>query len=117
MSLPICNIFAGMLTKEEKRFIEYWETRREHPDSFWKRMLFGGPWGLLFGLPILIVVMFHDWYKRMLPITEGQMIVIFIGIIATVIFIAYFQQQMKWDKNEQLYKELKYKEKKSEQAN
>jgi len=105
-----------MLTAEEKKFMEYWESQRDKPTSFWSKMLFGGPWGLIFAMPILIVVMFHDWYKRMIPITEGQMIIIFICVIGTAVFYAYFHQQMRWEKNEQLYKELKFKEKNSVQS-
>ncbi|MBN9351475.1 MAG: hypothetical protein J0H55_12410 [Chitinophagaceae bacterium] len=96
--------------------MEYWESQRDKPTSFWSKMLFGGPWGLIFAMPILIVVMFHDWYKRMIPITEGQMIIIFICVIGTAVFYAYFHQQMRWEKNEQLYKELKFKEKNSVQS-
>lgn len=101
-----------MLTKEEQDFVAYWETHREKENSFANKMIFGGPWGLVFALPILVSVIFHDWYKRMIPISKTQIVLISLCVIATAFFYAYFRQQVRWERNEQLYKELKLKENK-----
>ncbi len=105
-----------MLTEEEKKFLVYWESNREKQSSFLNKMIFGGPWGLIFALPILVAVIFHDWYKNLVPITRTQVVLISICVIGIAIFYAYFRQQMRWESNEQLYKELKIRENKSEKS-
>lgn len=103
-----------MLTKEEQDFVTYWESHREKENSFLNKMIYGGPWGLIFALPILIAVIFHDWYKRMIPISKTQLVLIGICVIGIAFFYAYFRQQVRWENNEQLYQELKFKEKRTE---
>lgn len=103
-----------MLTKEEKDFVTYWENHREKENSFLNKMIYGGPWGLIFALPILVAVIFHDWYKRMIPISKTQLVLIGLCVIGIAFFYAYFRQQVRWENNEQLYQELKLKEKRSE---
>lgn len=98
-----------MLSKEDREFMDYWESHRDREHSFARQMLVGGPWGLVFALPILIVVLFDGWYKRMLPVTRGQMVLIWIGVAGIAFFTAWFRQQMRWDRNEQIYQELKFK--------
>ena len=100
-----------MLTEEERDFVKYWESHRQKENSFLSKMIYGGPWGLIFALPILLAVIFHDWYKRMIPISTTQLVLISLCVIATAFFYAYFRQQVKWENNEQLYRELKIKEK------
>lgn len=102
-----------MLTKEEQDFVTYWESHRQKENSFLNKMIYGGPWGLIFAMPILLAVIFHDWYKRMIPISKTQLILISLCVVAIAFFYAYFRQQVKWENNEQLYQELKNKEKKS----
>ncbi len=103
-----------MLTKEEKDFVTYWESHREKENTFVNKMIYGGPWGLIFALPILVAVIFHDWYKRMIPISKTQLVLIGICVVGIAFFYAYFRQQVRWENNEQLYQELKLKEKRSE---
>ena len=105
-----------MLTKEEQDFIIYWEGHRDKENTFKNKMIYGGPWGLIFALPILIAVIFHDWYKRMIPISKTQIVLISICVAGIAFFYAYFRQQMRWENNEQLYKELKIKEQKAKTA-
>ena len=103
-----------MLTKDEKEFIDYWEKNRDKQKTLSSQIATGLPIGLIFALPILIVVIFHDWYKNMIFISSSQVIVIIIGVLLVAIFFAVFRNKFKWENNEQLYKELKYKEKKDE---
>ncbi|MEO9210636.1 MAG: hypothetical protein ABI208_06030 [Ginsengibacter sp.] len=106
-----------MLTIEENDFINYWEANREKERMFFRQLGYGLPRGLIFGLPILLAVIFHDWYKNMIPISKAQIILISIAVIGISLFYSIFRMNFRWDQNEQLYKELKLKEKKGELVN
>jgi hypothetical protein len=105
-----------MLTQEERSFIKYWEQNRDKEKNIWRRFLYGSPWGLIFALPILLAVIFHDWYKNMVQISPSLITLIIIGVIAIAVFFTLFSMQFKWDRNEQIYKELKFKEQKEDAA-
>ena len=105
-----------MLTKDEKLFLEYWEKSREKEKQFLRQLATGLPMGLVFALPVLLVVVFHGWYKNMIYISDSQIIVIIIGVLCVAIFFSIFRGKFKWENNEQLYKELKFKEKKDDAA-
>lgn len=110
------SLFA-MLSKAEQEFIDYWENHRQRENRFLRKMVVGSPWGLIFSLPILLAVLFDGWYKRMLPVTKGQMILIWIAVISIAFFYAYFRQQVRWEKNERAYQELKFKDQRKKQEN
>ncbi|HZW64838.1 MAG TPA: hypothetical protein VFF23_04045 [Hanamia sp.] len=99
-----------MLTDDEKSFIIYWEKNREKDKKIVSKFLYGSPYGLLFALPILVAVVFHDWYKNMIYISPTLITLIIIGVLAIAIFYTLFSMQFKWDRNEQIYKELKFKQ-------
>lgn len=105
-----------MLTKEEISFIEYWERNRQKEKNILYQLAYGSPWGLIFALPVLLTVIFHDWYKNMIPISKSQVILISIVVIMIAIFYAIFRMKFKWDQHEQQYKELKFKEQKGDAA-
>lgn len=105
-----------MLTKEEKLFLEYWEANREKEKRISRQLVYGLPWGLIFALPVLVLVIFHDWYKNMIPISKSQIILVSLCVIAIALFYAIFRMRFRWEHNEQLYKELKFKEKKDDAA-
>jgi hypothetical protein len=105
-----------MLTKDEILFLEYWEKRREKEKQFFRQLVTGLPMGLVFALPVLLVVIFHGWYKNMIYISDSQIIVIIIGVLCVAIFFSIFRGKFKWEHNEQLYKELKFKEKQDDAA-
>lgn len=98
------------LTEEDRDFLQYWESHREQEKTFKRAMIIYGPIGLIFGLPILLSVLFDGWYKRMMPLTKGQMIMVLIIVASVVVFYSYFKQQRVWDRKEQHYKQLKLKE-------
>jgi pilus assembly protein TadC len=100
-----------MLTNDEKLFIEYWEKNRDKEKHFMRQLAGGLPIGLVFALPVLVVVIFHNWYKSMTYISGSQIIVIIIGVLGIAVFFALFRMKFKWENNEQLYKELKFKQK------
>ena len=105
-----------MLTKEEKLFLEYWEKNRDKEKHFRRQLAIGLPIGLIFALPVLVAVIFHNWYKTMTYISGAQIIVIIIGVAGIAVFFAIFRMKFKWENNEQLYKELKFKEKRDDAA-
>jgi hypothetical protein len=105
-----------MLTDDEKSFIIYWEKNREKDKKIVSKFLYGSPYGLLFALPILVAVIFHDWYKNMIYISPTLITLIIIGVLAIAIFYTLFSMQFKWDRNEQIYKELKFKQSREDAA-
>ncbi len=105
-----------MLTDDEKSFIIYWERNRQKEKKIFSKFLYGSPWGIVFALPILIAVIFHGWYKNMVYISPSLITIIIIAVIAIAVFYTLFSMQFKWDRNEQIYKELKFKQNKEEAA-
>ncbi len=105
-----------MLTNDEIRFIHYWEKNREKKSRFWSQLTGGLPMGLIFSLPILLAVIFHNWYKSMIYISNAQLILIAIVVFFIAIFYAIFRMRFLWERNEQLYKELKSKQSKDNAA-
>jgi len=99
-----------MLTKDELLFLEYWEKNRDKENQFLRQLLVGLPMGLVFSLPVLLAVIFHGWYKNMIYISDSQLIIIMITVLVVAIFFSIFRGKFKWEHNEQLYKELKFKE-------
>ena len=105
-----------MITKEEESFIEYWEKNRDREKKIWRQFLYGSPWGFTFALPILIAVIFHDWYKNMVQISPSLITLIIITVIGIAVFYTLFSMQFKWDRNEQIYEELKFRQDKEHAA-
>ncbi len=99
-----------MITHQEKLFIDYWDKNREKQKRLFYQLAVGLPLGLVFALPILLSVIFHDWYKQMIYISNSQITVILIAVLGITVFFSLFRMKFKWEQNEQLYKELKYKE-------
>jgi len=105
-----------MVTKDERLFIEYWEKNREKEKKIWRRFLYKSPWGFTFALPILIAVIFHGWYKNMVYISPSLITLIIITVIGIAVFFTVFSMQFRWDRNEQIYKDLKFKAEKEDLA-
>lgn len=101
-----------MLTKEEKEFLSYWDKNRARDKKFVRQLAYGLPRGLMFALPILVLVIFDDWYKNMMPVSKSQLLLIGLAVFGIAIFYSAMRMRFNWDYNEQLYKELKFKEKK-----
>ena len=102
-----------MITDQEKLFIDYWEANREKEKKTFYQLALGLPLGLVFALPVLLAVIFHDWYKRMIFISTSQITLILITVLGIAVFFALFRMRFKWEENEQRYKELKFKQTKS----
>jgi quinol-cytochrome oxidoreductase complex cytochrome b subunit len=106
-----------MFSDDEKRFMTWWELNRDKEKRTVKQWLVGLPLGLLFGIPILINF-FSDWYRRASMIVNAQVatrnsgpVVMIIGVLLIISFIAIFSKQHKWEMNDQRYRELKAREK------
>lgn len=108
-----------MISEKDIAFLRFWERNREIENTFISKLTRGFPMALLFGLPIILLVVvvrlfFPDWYMKISGTSPGMFITAVIAMIGVVIFYSYFRMQYKWEMNEQLYKELKSKENKSD---
>ncbi len=105
-----------MLSKNEERFIDYWEHNREREKKLFRQLLFGLPLGMLIGGGIIISVVTDKWYERadMVANTKLNPNVLIIAVIAIAVFTGLFYKKFRWDQNEQLYRELLVKKKKEE---
>jgi hypothetical protein len=98
-----------MLTREEKKFVDYWEHHRMLKKKAVKKLSVGLPVGVLFAVAIF-VNFFSGWDKRAQMIINTDpsvIIVIIIGLLLIVTFIVIFSARHHWDLNEQRYRELR----------
>lgn len=108
-----------MLNEEENRFIEYWSANRIKQQKFYKQLAIGLPAGVLFAAAIFINFA-SGWYKRagMVfnadPSIKSLIFVLLIAVILIVVFVSVFSVKVKWERNEQLYRELLAKKKPDE---
>lgn len=112
---PLYAIFA-LMTDEEKKFITYWESNREQQQNIVFQLLSGLPYGLAFSLPVLLVFIYHNWYKNLPYVSNAQIVVVIIAVILIAVFIAVFRKRFQWDQQEQIYKELKFKQEQESDA-
>jgi hypothetical protein len=103
-----------MVTDQEQLFLNYWDANRDKQTKLFYRLTIGLPLGLVFAFPVLLSVIFHDWYKRMIFISSSQITLILITVLGIAVFFALFRMNFKWEENEQRYKELKFKQNKSD---
>ena len=106
-----------MISDKEKQFLQYWEANREAESTVSSKLLRGFPMALLFALPIILLVVvirifFPDWYMKISDTSPGMFMTAVIGMLIIAVFYAIFRMHYKWEMNEQLYKEIKAKEKK-----
>ncbi|MBP6025574.1 hypothetical protein [Ferruginibacter sp.] len=122
-----------MLTEKDMQFITRWERVREQESAFKHKFLSGLPMAFLFGLPVLILfavvrIFFPSWFttathkstdivvpgltEKFMKLSSGDVAMAFIAVVIVILFFSYFRMNYKWEMNEQLYKELKSKEKK-----
>lgn len=105
-----------MLSESEKNFIQYWESVRIEQSAVMSKLIRGLPMACLFSMPVFfsiaLVYFFSDeWYTKIAQSVSGSITMILIAIILIVCFFAYMRMQFNWEKNEQIYLELKQKEK------
>lgn len=118
----MCVTFAGaavlvkaahaMLNEQEKLFLVYWEANRLKEKKLFKQLLIGLPIGVLFGLPVIIILFSGKfWYKRadMVANTQLNPFVLVAAVIMIIVFVAIFYKRHQWDMKEQQYLEIKAK--------
>jgi preprotein translocase subunit SecY len=126
-----------MLTEKDREFMAYWEKVRERESTFTHKLLTGLPMALIFATPILVFfavvkiffpswftnatykqtdIALPEWSAKFMKLSAGDMIAAFIAVMVVILFFSYFRKHYKWEMNEQLYKELKSKEKKTSNA-
>jgi hypothetical protein len=71
---------------------------------------------LIFSLPIILLVVvvrifLPDWYMKISGTSPGMFLTAVIAMLLITFFYAFFRMHYKWEMNEQLYQELKAKEK------
>ncbi len=111
------NYFRIMLSDEELKFLVYWEQHRDEHSGFISKLLRGLPMAMLFGIPILLFVVvvylfFPEWYTKISMAISGTVPIIIIAVFIAIIFYAFTRMHFKWEMNEQLYMELKQKQRK-----
>ena len=107
-----------MISEKDKAFLAYWEANRDIENTFLSKLTRGFPMALLFGLPIILLLVvvrlfLPEWYMKISGTSPGMFITAVIAMMGVVVFYAYFRMQFKWEMNDQLYQEIKFKEKKS----
>jgi glucan phosphoethanolaminetransferase (alkaline phosphatase superfamily) len=107
-----------MISEKDLAFLRYWELNREHENNFLSKLSRGLPMALLFGLPIILLVVvvrifLPDWYMKVSANSPGAFLTAVIAMVMVVLFYEYFRMQHKWEMNEQLYQEIKAKQNQS----
>ena len=100
-----------MLHEDEKRFIEYWSVQRTKQQKFYKQLAIGLPAGVLFAIALFINFA-SGWDKKAMmafnayPSAKSLILVLLFAIILIVVFVSVFSVKVRWEKNEQRYREL-----------
>ena len=106
-----------MLTDDETRFLAFWDKNKEPHSTFSSKLLRGLPMACMFGLPILLLIacvylFLPEWYTKISKTSPETFLIVTIAVFIAIFFYAFTRMHFKWEMNEQLYKEIKYKEKK-----
>lgn len=102
-----------MRSQKEQEFVDYWKVRREKEGRFAWQLMTGIPIGLLFSMPIFIIVFTaRFWYKRadMVAMSKLNPVVLVVAVMLIACFIAVFHRRVQWEKKEQQYLELQQRE-------
>lgn len=110
-----------MITEKDIQFLRYWERVKESENTFMSKISRGLPMAFIFAFPIILSVVAvrlfaPDWYMKISGTTPGAFVTVIIAMCLVIVFYAYFRMQYKWEMNDQLYKELKSKENKSNES-
>ena len=109
-----------MLTDDESRFVAFWEKNKEIHSTFSSKLLRGLPMACMFGLPILLLIacvylFLPEWYTKISKTSPETFLIVTLAVFGAIFFYAFTRMHFKWEMNEQLYKEIKHKEKKANQ--
>ena len=101
-----------MLEDRERLFIEYWERRRDRESTLLFQLLSGLPIGLLFSVPIMLVLFSGRWWHKRADMVANSQLnpwVLIIAVFLIAMFVAVLYKRHQWDMKEQQYQELKRK--------
>lgn len=90
--------------------MEQWEMSREREGKLLFQFLKGIPMGMIFALPILILLFSSRfWFVRADMVANSQMSpgILMIAVLAITIFVGVLYKRHQWDMKEQQYQELK----------
>jgi type VI protein secretion system component VasK len=99
-----------MSTEQEQLYIDYWEANREKQGKLATQLLFGIPIGILFSVPVLIVLLTARlWFKRADMVANSQLspIVLIAAVALIAAFVAVIYKRHQWEMKEQQYLEFK----------
>jgi hypothetical protein len=99
------------MNDQDLEFVRWWEANRDRERRWVRQLSIGLPLGLVFGLPIILSVVFRGWYKRMPYISGTQLILILMACLVIAVFYSIIRMRVRWDQREQRYQELKRSEK------
>ena len=110
-----------MLSAEEEKFVKYWDENRQEQSGNLSKLIRGLPMACMFGLPILLLILcvyffLPDWYIKISGTSADTFFVVVIAILIFIFIYAFGRMHFKWEMNEQLYLELKYKQNKTSQT-
>ena len=97
-----------MLTPEEEKFLQYWESQRLRKKEFYRRFSIGLPVIALAGV-LFFINFLSGWYGKAdkeLRRHSSLLITILVAVIIIVVFITLFSVRHKWDRNEADYQSL-----------
>lgn len=98
-----------MLTEDEIKFIENWESNTQRRKTLmYQKVLLGFLWGFILGCATILPP-FAVMKKQNLEITPGTLVIFIVCAILIGAFVGYFRWRMYFDKNEELYIQLKKK--------
>ena len=88
------------MTKEERKFIDFWSIKREKKKTL-KDYLNGGTIGILIGIGIIISIA-SGWYQRANMEAGANLspIILFLSIVSISVFLGYFHYQYTFENNE-----------------
>ena len=102
-----------MLTPDEKKFLEYWEQKRNSEKSFFQEFRFVIPIALISAVAILLNV-FTGWYTRATMVANSQStpLILIVAVIIVAVFCSVFYKRHREEMNEQHFVELTMKKNK-----
>jgi hypothetical protein len=109
-AVRICSVphFPLCLTPEEDRFFQYWQDQRNRKKEFLRKFSIGLPLVALVGIAFFINFL-SGWYSKAdkeLRRHSSLIIVILVGVVATIVFVTIFAARHRWDQNESDYQAL-----------
>lgn len=109
LALYIC----AMLSEKEKEFIEYWKANREMEKSSSRPVIKGFAAGLAIGVGVMFAIT-SGWYQRATMVANSRLsgFTLLLAILLISGFIGWIYRNYQWERMEQQYKELIYKQQK-----